>query len=132
LVTLEFRERLDLGASLDFLDYPVQTDLQDLRETEDMTEIQDLRVLVKRGPLEWQDRRDRWDHQGWESRASRDRGGRLENTVGEDCLEAPGPWDRQDIASFATPWPCRPTGAPARRDPDKIKEGKQRYADGEF
>lgn len=52
MVTLEFRERLDLGASLDFLDYRVQTDLQDLRETEDMMEIQDLRVLVKRDRLE--------------------------------------------------------------------------------
>lgn len=126
MVTLEFRVRLDLGASLVSLDYQVQMDHLDPRVTADSTEIQDLRVLAQRDRKEYRDHKDHWDHQGWESLASRDRGDLLENTVGVDCLEVPGPWDPRDIVSSATPWPCRPTGGPARRDRDKQQEQKAR------
>lgn len=64
MVTLEFRVRLDLGASLVSPDYLVQMDLLDQRVTADLTEIQDLRVLAQRDRKEYRDHKDHWDHQG--------------------------------------------------------------------
>jgi len=109
--------KLALAASLDFPDYQVRWEPLASRATGACAGTLDRPAWAWRVRPACRVTRDPRDPPASGSRACKDCVDRLENMGSGGWWEGLVPWAPQAIANFATPWPCRPTGAPPKRGP---------------